>query len=344
MLDNWLPISSPTCLVSRRTARIAIVVPAWNALHFLSKTLPSMKSAAAKHGEAVIVVVDNGSTDGTSDFLRREHPDVIAVRTHRQSIGAARNIGARAVESSIIAFVDADCLMAEDHLIQAERLLNDPEINIAGNSYDLPDEPGWVERVWHSLHKRPVDGVTRLLPAGNFVIRREVFDALGGFNETLVTGEDAEFCHRLSRAGHYPFASRSIRVAHLGNPKNLKGFFSRNVWHSLGMFGTVGTERLNRPLIMTALHFTSTILGLSALTISSLSLATRGGILALSQLTVPALSVAYRLSNRGAGITWTNAVSDLSRAILLYWFYYWARLRAIQLLIQRRGGSYVKSS
>lgn len=301
-----------------------------------------MEAAARKHGNTQIVVVDNGSTDGTGAYIKREHPDVIVVTTARQCIGAARNHGARCTDSTIIAFIDADCLMAEDHLINAEQVLSEGGISVTGSSYELPEQPGWIERTWHLLHRRAADGFTRLIPAGNLVVTREAFDAVGGFNERLVTGEDAELCQRLARFGCRPFASRGIRVAHLGNPKTLKGFYSRNVWHSLGMFGAARSSLLDRPTIMMFVHLLLTASALLAPFVFPLTI--RGSLTALlaSQIVVPLTTVAYRLVSKGAGITWRNAAPELTRALLLYWLYYWARVRALQLLISKRGQTYNK--
>mgnify|MGYP002624125261 CR=1 FL=1 len=301
--------------------RCTIVVPAWNALHYLQRTIPSMKRAAIRHGDAAVVVVDNGSTDGTGEYLRREHPDIVVISIPRQSIGAARNIGARAVDSSTIAFVDADCLMAEDHLVAAERILTGGSIHITGNSYDLPEDPQWIERTWYYLHKRTADGITRLIPAGNFVITREAFEAVGGFDEKLTTGEDAEFCQRLSCAGYHPFASSSVRVMHLGNPKSLRAFYSQNVWHSLGMFGTARTNLLDRPLLMTAAHLVLTVGTLFNLVNPAVPLSIRLCLLFLSQLIAPMATVVYRLVSEGGGITRHNVVPEVARALLLSWLY-----------------------
>lgn len=324
------------------TVRCLIVVPAWNALHYLRKTVPAMRRAAKKHGNAQIVIVDNGSSDGTAGYIRSVYPDVTVISLPRQPIGAARNKGAQSIKSEILAFIDADCLMDEDHLVAADRLLSNEGVSVTGDSYDIPAKPGWIERTWYHLHRPAADGVTRLIPAGNLVVARKAFEEVGGFDEELITGEDADLCQRLIRAGYHPFASHAIRVVHLGNPKTLRAFFSMNVWHSIGMFGSARSNWLDRPILMMFGHLTITILALATMLNTSINFGTRLTILLASQIVAPTLSVSYRMVYEGGGITWANALPNVTRAILLYWVYYWARVRALCLLILGRANGYTK--
>ena len=80
------------------------------------------------------------------------------------------------------------------------------EADAAGCEYALPENPVWMEETWHYLHWPTEDGYRpHRYSSGNFVVRKEVFDKIGGFDETLVTGEDAEIGLRLTAAGFRVF-------------------------------------------------------------------------------------------------------------------------------------------
>lgn len=320
--------------------RCGVVVPSWNSLHYLRDTLPALERAVTRHGSAKVVLVDNGSSDGTTEYVRRHHAGIDVLQIERRSIGAARNLGATHASAELLVFVDADCLVADDHLVTADRMLSNPEVQVTGSSYALPDEPGWIEDVWHRLHKRRSDGFVRLIPAGNLAMTSEAFAAAGGFDEHLVTGEDADLCARLTSLGFPPYASAEIRAAHLGNPKSIAGFYRRNVWHSAGMFGPNGSRLLTRPNLMMFIHGVLTALAVATVLTGGLR-----GWWALvpvigSQLLAPLLSSVFRLFTRAGGVATRSSPLLVLRATLLYWVYYWARIRGVLLIAARGAANY----
>ena len=320
----------------------AVSVPGWSSLRFLKDTLPHLVNQAAGV-RAEILVVDNGSTDDTFSYVRTHFPSVRIERIDRTSIGAARNYGVRRTDGSILCFIDADCVVERGYFERALADFQSEGISVTGNSYVLPPEPHWIEAAWDRLHRRTASGPTRLLPAGNFLVRRSVFDEVCGFDESLITGEDAELCQRLIGADHHPFADQELRVQHLGNPKTLSGFYRRNVWHSLGMFGTGGTPVLSRPTLMLIAHLLLTLTGAVCLVLLLSDAPLTGlAILFASQSIVPLLTVAYRFSVRGGGVTRSTILVDLFSAVFLYWLYYWARASALRLVILGRGRDYSK--
>lgn len=312
--------------------KVSVIVPAWNAKGYLAETIPALQSAVAHHGNAELIIVDNGSTDGTSVFARSLCPDAILVSCRRTTIGRARNEGAAAAKGTILAFVDADCVVAVDYLCAVEQVVSREGVSVAGGRYDLPTSPSWIEETWSRLHAAPKDRFVNYVPGGNLAIRRDAFEASSGFDEDLITGEDAEFCQRLRKAGYQIFAASSLRVAHLGNPKDVRGFFSREVWHALGMFGTAKGDWFDRPLLMTLLHLLLSIVVAVWIAATGASLPLALAAVLISQVAVPAATVLYRLVRLSSG-NLPEPFNTLSKGIFLYWVYYWARAKAIFMLI-----------
>ena len=307
--------------------RVTVVVPAFNALGFLRQTIPALADAIRRHGDAELVVADNGSADDTIAWLAQHARTSRVLRMPGVTISALRNAGARAGTGTLIAFVDADCLVPDDYLVSADAAMQDPAIAACGSRYLLPDSPHWVERVWQNLHEQPGQSNVIYLPAGNFVVRRTAFESVGGFREDLVTGEDADLGLRMTERGLITRSTPTVWVRHLGNPKSISAFYRKQRWHALGMFGTVRRNRIDRPVAMTLAHLlllVSAVLGAIALP--------AGRILALIlPWLVPVVTVVFRWWHGGL------VRGAFLRAVLLYQAYYLARIAALFRIILSRG-------
>lgn len=310
---------------------ITAVMPMRNAVAFLPRCLPALREAAARHGRTQIVIVDNGSEDGSREMASDlAGPEALHLALPSGTISAVRNAGARATDSPLISFVDADCLVDPNYFIEVERAFQDTSVSVTGSMYDIPQQPHWSERAWYRLHRRVQDGPVRSLNGGNLAVRRAVFDRLGGFPEEFITGEDAEFCLRARSAGARIYESHRVRAVHLGNPRSSSAFFRKHVWHGLGMFGTHGG--FDKPTSMMVSHavYLAVALGLLA----TAGLHGWGTLLTATMLpwVVPIATVAYRLRRSEA----TPPVLDLVCAVYLCQLYYLARMTAVFYIARRR--------
>jgi GT2 family glycosyltransferase len=298
---------------------ISIVVPLLNAMRFLPDTVPALERLRGP-GDAGLLFVDNGSSDGSVEWLRQRGHRVFVMPG--VTISALRNAGAAAVGGAIIAFVDSDCVVAGDYLSAIAGVMNDDQVAACGARYDLPDEPTWLESTWHHLHDARDDGrQVAYLPGGNFVVRRQAFESVGGFREDLATGEDAELGLRMTRAGFRIVSTPQVSVKHLGNPKSIAAFYRKQRWHALGMFGTFRLSRVDRPVLMMLAH--AALLILTVVLGLSLGAGTKLLALAILPWLVPAASVAFRIVRGG------KARGGILKALALYQVYYLARLAAL---------------
>ncbi len=94
---------SPTSFGQRR---ISVVIPTYDRLRLLSRALDSVAAQSRKADE--IVVVDDGSRDGTERFVLETYPEVRLLRQENRGVSAARNAGIRAATGGLIAFLDSD--------------------------------------------------------------------------------------------------------------------------------------------------------------------------------------------------------------------------------------------
>lgn len=313
---------------SMHTRSFGAVVAVRNGAATLRACLDALLDAADRWGGVEVVVVDNGSTDGTWDMLTGHYRGRIrALREPDGTIAEARNRGAAVVTADVIAFVDADCVVAPDYFFAADRALTESGAAATGSRYALPATPDWIERAWNDLHPATGSGCVAYLNGGNLIVRRQAFEQVGGFEARLTTGEDAEFGQRLNAAGLKVYQDPRIRSVHLGNPKDLASFFRQQRWHGLGMFGTA-RRGLDKPVVMTLAHAALNVAAVVAALLSKASLGARLGVFVAAQMLVPALTVAYRIARGGRG-------RAILPGLLLYWIYFWARVAALALIIGR---------
>ncbi len=302
---------------------ISFIVPVYNAIRFLPASIGALRKAAARAGQAEIVVLDNGSVDGSWEWLGRElGAHARLAQLPGVTISALRNAGSRMATFKTLAFIDADCVIPENYAELALAALTRSSAAAVGSRYALPLAPHWIERTWQELHERRHDGPVNYINSGNLVVRAAPFEQVGGFDESLVTGEDAELGQRLTRAGHLVYEARDVMAIHLGNPKSIGHFFRKQKWHALGMFGTVNLETLDRPTAMTFLQLGFLLMAGGYLVGSTAPFGIRVGASLGTALVPAATTVVYRLARGGR-------IRNPCAAVALYLLYYLARLAAL---------------
>ncbi len=310
---------------------MSVIIPVFNSKRYLSACLESVYAAMSHHGNTELIILDNGSTDGSYDLLLSRYQDAARILQFRNlTIAGLRNSGAKVANGDYLAFIDSDCVVGRNFLTRALEIMDSNGADVVGcNVYGLPPHPHWIEKSWDEINRLPIDTFVPYLLTGNLVIKRSTFEAVGGLNEDLITGEDTEFGLRLNAAGLKVFASREVQAVHLGNPKSISEFFKKQVWHGLGMFGTVRLTMMDKPVVMTLFHFFASIAGALIILVGPWSLVTRvGGMLTLTVL-APAAAIVYRRLKLGKLI-------NPAGAFILYHLYFDARCVALFKLAYRR--------
>jgi len=210
--------------------KLSVIIPVHNGGENLRRCLDAL--AASTRPPDQVIVVDDASTDGSGDVARQAGAQVIRLDGSPHGPACARNRGAEAAEGDALVFLDADVAVHPDTLARMERALDTPpsppleggiEGGIAalfGSYDDDPPTPGLVARYKNLLHHYVHQHGRRQAStfwAGCGAIRREAFQALGGFDEgyTRPSIEDIELGARLRRAGQRIWLCPDIQVAHL---------------------------------------------------------------------------------------------------------------------------------
>ncbi len=143
------------------------------------------------------------------------------------TIGAMRNQGAKVARGAFLVFTDSDQEPFDDWLkLGMSAIESDPAVGLAGARVHAPPESRWVARTW-DLQRRFSDryGDIGWLEAGNMFVRREAFEAVGGFRSDLIASEDVDLSFRVRRAGYRVVCDPRIVNYHHGDPQTLWEFF-----------------------------------------------------------------------------------------------------------------------
>ena len=275
--------------------KFSVVVPVLNSKQHLRACLNSILAAIEQYGNAELIVLDNGSEDGSYEILLNEYGGRAHVQQIRNiAVGALRNRGAALADGEFLAFVDSDCVIVPDYFEQSVRALQRSGADATGSEYALEDFSNWIETTWYVIHIPSHDGLVKFITAGNFVVRRQAFLAVNGFDETMISVEDMDLGVRLNKAGFKIYQAHAVRAFHPGGDKNLRTFFLKNTWRSIGMFGTLKNTLLFKPIITVVAHASLMILAVGILFVPHLSLIMRVALSGLFFNLAPLLTILYR--------------------------------------------------
>lgn len=196
-------------------AKISVVIPCYNAAPYIAATLRSVWAQADV--ELQVIVVDDGSTDGSPELVVRDFPQVQLLRQPNRGVGAARNLGIAEAVHPWVAFVDADDIWLPGKLqAQCALLQAHPEARMA--------YAAWA--VWPSVDAEPPAALLAELQAASadtalwagasgwiypellldccvwtstVLVERRLLEELGGFDVNLRIGEDYDLWLRASR-------------------------------------------------------------------------------------------------------------------------------------------------
>ena len=194
--------------MNAETPTVSVIIPTYNRARYLTGGVGSV--VAQDYGDREIIVVDDGSTDGTPAVAAGLGSAVRYVRQENRGPAAARNCGIRASRGRYIAFLDSDDLFLPGKLSAQVRAFEErPEAGLVYTGCRLIDEDGHPlqERygaylfgwVYHDL----VFG--ECLPTPSVMVRRDVLDRVGGFEENMRWAEDLDLWRRVAR--HYPIVA-----------------------------------------------------------------------------------------------------------------------------------------
>ncbi|HEX3839782.1 MAG TPA: glycosyltransferase family 2 protein [Acidimicrobiales bacterium] len=285
-------------LADRGGGRVAVVVVNYESGSVLASCVASLE----QEGPAELVVVDNGSTDGSVDELQRQVPDVDVLDPGQNlGYGAAANRGVAATRSELVLVCNPDLSISPGALAaMADALESDPTVAVvgpmirtsAGERYPSARQfPSMIDAAGHALlgqfvpqnpftraYQRaglalevdtvwPVDWVS----GACFLVRRSAFEQVGGFDEQyFMYLEEVDLCWRLGRAGwKVVYAPAAVVTHHQGvstdrHPYRMIVEHHRSLWRFAGR-STSGWRRALLPLVVVGIGVRGVLAGIRKL-------------------------------------------------------------------------------
>ena len=214
------------------TALASILIPS-NRRPCLLDALESIRRSRAKTPYEVIVVGE------LPDGCPPPEPPVRFLPCGNPATGPMRNAAAAAAKGDLLLFTDSDCIVDPGWIDRAAASCTPERPVVAGgirfpegNVYDCGDNLA----IFHAVHvsRKAARAEGRVIGTNNLAVRREVFEAVGGFDPRLCSGEDSEFLHRVAAAGHPIWFDPSFAVLHRSNRRSAENIRGHARWYAEG--------------------------------------------------------------------------------------------------------------
>ena len=180
---------------------LSVVIIGRNEGARLVRCIESVQAMRAPAGGVEILYVDSDSTDGSPARAREMGARVIVVHPERPSAALGRNAGWRAANAPMILFLDGDTILHPEFVAEAAKAFADPQVAVVwGHRREIHPE--------HSIYNRVLDLDWVYPPGpsefcgGDALMRRQALEEIGGYDETLIAGEEPEMCRRLRSRGY----------------------------------------------------------------------------------------------------------------------------------------------
>jgi glycosyltransferase involved in cell wall biosynthesis len=197
---------------------VTVIIPVYNAQDTIKEALEAL-SCQTYSGRIEIVVVDDGSSDGTADVIRK-FPNVRYVHQDNAGPASARNRGAQEASGEILLFTDADCRPEAAWIEKMVAGFSQTDIGVVAGSYDIVNSASPLARFIHGeilfRHRKHMPEFPRAFGSYNVACRRVVFESAGGFDATYrqASGEDNDLSYKVLKLGYRIRFLKDALVAH----------------------------------------------------------------------------------------------------------------------------------
>jgi len=211
--------------------KVSLICPLYNEADSIKYLIESILSQSKKPDE--IIFVDNFSTDGTVDIIKKYKG--IKLIQAKSNISEARNIAVKAVKNDIIVCTDADSKLHKDWVKNMIKPFEDKSIDVVGGAYMAVGDTK-REKLLAKITVPTVDRMhdDSFLPSGRSIaFKKKAWEAVGGYPEHLATGEDTLFDIRLREKG-FKFKIAKDAISYWKPRASVKAFCKQFYKYGLG--------------------------------------------------------------------------------------------------------------
>lgn len=245
-----------------RQIRISFIIPVLNGERTIGMCLDAIRSLDHPVDRIEIIVVDNGSSDRTVKIASEAGARVLVERG--STVGQLRNVGAANSDGEYLAFIDADCELPAAWARDAVACLAREGVGMAGaKMYRFPEDAVWWKKAWSACSETVIEpDKAKWAMGGAIMVKRSVFNEVGGFDETLVTCEDVQFGYAVS-SRYEIVCLKSLIPTHYDSTGTIRVFFRKELWRSRDNF-RVMLRNLREPAELKIAAVLAYYLGLTA--------------------------------------------------------------------------------
>ena len=201
-----------------KTPQVSIIIPTRDRKDSLKECLSSLTFLDYPRNKYEVIVIDDGSTDGTEDMII-EIRNLLTYTFHygrlkeKKGVSSARNLGMQIAKGQIFVFADDDCLFEKKWLTRLLKPFGSGRVGAVGGLDNAPRDATLLSKcIGHlftsfigtgGLRGGDMLRLGRYYPKGcNMAVLREAIEKVGGFDECLALGEDIELGYRIEKAGY----------------------------------------------------------------------------------------------------------------------------------------------
>jgi len=210
---------------------VSVVIPLYNSESTITDVLESVRMQTELDCVKQVIVVDDGSSDGSYALVEQyalEHPElpIELYRQENRGASSARNEGMKRAGGNWIAFLDSDDEWLPHKLRRQRQVVEEhPQIDFLGAGHDAGDLKILWKRI-DTLHKATVkELVLKYFPCTpTILMKKKIFDEIGGFDENLRYAEDGEYYTRICRQyNYYYLPEQLVEIGHGKRPFGERG-------------------------------------------------------------------------------------------------------------------------
>jgi len=213
---EFVPEQSPK---TETVPQVSVIVPVHNATRPLELLLAALRAQTVDHCAFEVIVVDDGSTDGTASFVEADGLARLVRMGSCSGSYAARNAAISHARADVLAFTDADCVPAPTWIHEGLATFRRSTVDLLAGQIAVPlgDEPTVASLLGLARHHLDQEYHVTEQSYGataNLWVRRDVFRTAGTFDGSIRSGGDAEFCRRAVAAGASIAYADEVTVSH----------------------------------------------------------------------------------------------------------------------------------
>jgi rSAM/selenodomain-associated transferase 2 len=191
--------------------QLSVIIPALNEFQYISKTVYAVRENAVLGAPHEIIVIDCGSTDGTTEIVKKLGVNLIEIRPEVAGRSQALNRGASISTGDVYLFLDADTILPEGYDKEIKTVLDSQDI--AGGAFEFAlDGKGFSLRVVELINRIRYRISHQFYGDQGIFVRATVFRGLGGYPNKGIL-EASDFCYSLKKVGTLALIRKKIKTS-----------------------------------------------------------------------------------------------------------------------------------